>query len=35
MELQHVKLVNETERLNLKSEFEVKQEIITKENTFL
>jgi hypothetical protein len=24
MELQHVKLVNETERLNLKSEFEVK-----------
>ena len=35
MELQHQKLVSETERLNLKSEFEVKVEIISKENHFL
>ena len=27
--------MNETERLNLKSEFEVKIEILSKENTFL
>lgn len=35
MEVQHIKLVSETERLNLKSEFEVKVDILTKENAFL
>ena len=35
MEIQHVKLVSETERLNLKSEYEVKQDILSKENAFL
>eukprot|EP00347_Sterkiella_histriomuscorum_P000816 403374405 len=35
LEIQHIKLVSETERLNLKSEFEVKLEILSKENVFL
>lgn len=35
MEIQHIKLVSETERLNLKCEFDVKVDILTKENTYL
>ncbi|CDW90000.1 UNKNOWN [Stylonychia lemnae] len=35
LEIQHLKLVSETERLNLKSEFEVRQEILSKENSYL
>lgn len=35
LEIQHIKLVTETERLNLKSEFDVKYEIVSKENLYL
>ena len=35
MELQHAKLVAETERLNLRSEYDVKTEILSRENAFL
>lgn len=33
--VQHVQLVNETEKLNQKSEFDVKVDILGKENTFI
>lgn len=35
MEMQHVKLVFETERLNMKSEFDVKSDMLAKENIML
>ena len=32
LEIQHFKLVAETERLNMKSEYDVKNEMLQKEN---
>jgi len=35
MNLHHMKLVGETEKLNMRSEFEVKVDILQKENCYL